>query len=43
MSRVTSHAIKQASLNLAGMVDKSRLDVTVDDIKAMPTLTTISN
>ena len=35
MSRVISHSVRQASLNLSGMVDKSRLDVTVDDIKAM--------
>ena len=35
MSRVVSHAVKQASLNLKDMVDKSRLDVIVDDIKSM--------
>ena len=35
MSRVVSHAVKSASLNLAGMCDKNRVDVTVEDIHSM--------
>jgi hypothetical protein len=35
MSRVVSHSIKKASLNLADMADKGRVDVSVEDIHSM--------
>jgi hypothetical protein len=35
MSKVVSHQVKRASLNLAGMCDKGRVDVTVEDIHSM--------
>jgi len=33
MSRVVTHAVKQASLNLKDMVDKKNLSIEIDDIK----------
>ena len=33
MSRVVTHAVKQASLNLKDMVDKKNLSIELDDIK----------
>lgn len=33
MSRVVTHAVKQASLNLKDMVDKKNLSINLDDIK----------
>jgi hypothetical protein len=33
MSRVVTHAVKQAALNLAGMVDKKQLGIEVEDIQ----------
>lgn len=35
MSRVVSHQIKKASLNLRDLADKGRVDVSVEDIHAM--------
>jgi hypothetical protein len=38
MSRVVTHAVKQASLNLKDMVDKKPLGLEVDDLKGDATL-----
>lgn len=35
MAKVVSHSIRQASLNLANMADRQKVDVTVEDIHSM--------
>ena len=42
MSRVVTHAVKQAALNLAGMVDKKQLGIEVEDIQEVITAAQLS-